>query len=402
MNATHVAKGEADRLGFIESERINAILEDTTEKLSFLDSITPDILQHRDELSKFIGDEIARTLQEQKNLEHRYEILIEQRAAMKGMVNKNKYKEVQEEIQDVSRALKESTNNLVRSLKDNPNISGNLIKVQRDRTELNDNLLRCIQEIRDRGKYTTLTHKVDEENNAKIRFQQLKSREKGLSDAVIKLQQTLKEEQLSFQHTTTEQKHAIMTLKEELLEVKGSTSTDSQFRRRESQASVKAIWREYKHKEHQLEIRLKDLEDRLHTENVVNNETKDFLTRKVAYLSDKVAEWEQKYDTEIADIDGTISIVSLKRTNLLEKLELLQERRKNDLAAEAAEREKERLKQEEEKATKANLKKQNRAARTLQREIRSFTKRKKELEAIKGEGKKKGKGGKADKKKGKK
>jgi hypothetical protein len=154
MQHHHGHGKESERLGFLEGERINAILEDTTEKLSFLDSITPDILQHRDELSKFIGDEIARTLLEQKNLEKRYEILIEQRAAMKGMVNKNKYKEVQEEIQDVSRALKESTNNLVRSLKDNPNISGNLIKVQRDRTEFNDALLRCIQEIRDRGKYT--------------------------------------------------------------------------------------------------------------------------------------------------------------------------------------------------------------------------------------------------------
>lgn len=64
---------------------------------------------------------------EQKNLEKRYEELIEQRAAMKGMVNKIKYKEVQEEIQDVSRALRESTNNLVRSLKDNPNVSGTVL-----------------------------------------------------------------------------------------------------------------------------------------------------------------------------------------------------------------------------------------------------------------------------------
>lgn len=70
---------------------------------------------------------------EQRNLEKRYEELIEQRAAMKGMVNKNKYKEVQEEIQDVSRSLRESTNNLVRSLKENPNVSGTVMsKCSRD------------------------------------------------------------------------------------------------------------------------------------------------------------------------------------------------------------------------------------------------------------------------------
>jgi len=92
-----------------------------------INSITPHVLQHRDELSKFIGDEISKTMSEQKLLEARYEELIEQRAAMKGISNKNKYKEVQEEIQeeiqDVSRALRESTNNLVRSLKENPNVS---------------------------------------------------------------------------------------------------------------------------------------------------------------------------------------------------------------------------------------------------------------------------------------
>eukprot|EP00981_Chlorochromonas_danica_P001710 scaffold369_cov177-Ochromonas_danica.AAC.43 len=81
-----VVGGGEDRLAIIEAERIISILEDTTEKLSFLDSITPDILQHRDELSKFIGDEIARTLLEQKELEHHYQELIEKRAAMKGMV----------------------------------------------------------------------------------------------------------------------------------------------------------------------------------------------------------------------------------------------------------------------------------------------------------------------------
>ena len=91
-------------------------------------------MQHRDELSKFIGDEISRTMVEQKGLERRYEELIEQRAAMKGMVDKNKYKEVQEEIQDVSRSLRESTNNLVRSLKENPNVSGK-----------NDPISKCIE-----------------------------------------------------------------------------------------------------------------------------------------------------------------------------------------------------------------------------------------------------------------
>ena len=360
-------------------------------------SITPDILQHRDELSKFIGDEIARTLLEQKNLEKKYEELIEQRAVMKGMVNKNKYKEIQDEIQDVSRALRESTNNLVRSLKENPNISGNLIKVQRDRTELNDVLLRCIQELRDRGKYTTITHKVDEENNARIRFQQLKQREKSLRETVAKLKESLNEEQKAFQRTTTEQKQAIMQLKDELLQVKGSTSTDARFRRKESLASVSAIWREYKHKEHQLEMRLKDLEDKLHTENIVNNETKEFLMRKHASLSEQISQWDVKYEHDVGELDNEIANTTNKRNSLLEKLEQLQARRAVDLENERIENEQKAIAKENDKKARKMLKRQNQASRVIQREMRAFVKRKRELEALKG-GSTKKKGGGKDKK----
>lgn len=362
-------------------------------------SITPDILQHRDELSKFIGEEIARTLTEQKNLERRYEQLIEQRAAMKGMVNKVKYKEIKDEIQEVSRALKDSTNHLVRSLKENPNISGNLIKVQRDRNELNDVLLHCMQEIRDNGRFHSVTHKVDEENSARIRFQQLKTRAKQLEDTVANLSATYEEESRAFKHTTDEQKQAILQLKQELMTKKSDNGLGASFRKRESHAAVSAIWRDYKHQQHQLELKVKALEDKLHIEQIVNNETKDFLQRKLAQLQDTIAQWESKYDKDVGDLDGRIALLTMDRNNLLEKLSTLQARWETD---EALDRERKAAMEAEmarKKAEKELLKSQNRAARSIQRSMRSFVKRKKDLEAIKGESKKgKGKGEKGGKK----
>jgi IQ domain-containing protein G len=377
------------KLSPIESERIVAIIEDTTEKLDFLDSITPDVLQHRDELSKFIGDEISKTMAEQKVLEKRYEALIEERASMKGMVNKQKYKEVQDEIQDVSRALKESTNNLVRNLKENPNVSGNMIKVQRDRVELRDLLLRCSQELRDRGTYHTVTFKVDEENNARIRFQQLKSREKGLREVVQKLQHTLNEEQESFLRTTVEQKQAISQLKDELQVMKGSTSTDTRYKKKESVSSVSAIWREYKLKERTLELRLKELEDRFKTENVVHAETKEFLEKKHVGLADDITSWESKYEKDIGDLNNELETLSSERNDMLIKLNILRERKKKEIEAINARKEQEDLEIELEKQRKHEQRRQNNAAKKIQREMQNWFKRRKESG-----GNKKGKGGK--------
>lgn len=62
--STVVATVEDDlALGPEQSHRIISVLEDAAEKLGFLGSIMPDVLQHRDELSKFVGDEISRIIQ---------------------------------------------------------------------------------------------------------------------------------------------------------------------------------------------------------------------------------------------------------------------------------------------------------------------------------------------------
>ena len=104
-------------LSVIESARISSIVEEALEKLSFLASITPDVMAHRDELSQIVGDEITRIIQEQRGLETRYEQLISQRTSLKALSNKNKFNENQEQVKEVARALRESTKELCRNLK---------------------------------------------------------------------------------------------------------------------------------------------------------------------------------------------------------------------------------------------------------------------------------------------
>lgn len=374
----------------IEAERIIAVMEDSTEKLSFLDCIVPDVLQHRDELSKFIGDEIAKTMIEQKQLERRYEELIAQRALMKGMINKSKYKEVQDEIHDVSRALRESTNNLVRSLKENPNVSGNLIKVQRDRAELHDLLLRVIQELRDKGTYHAVTHRVNEENNAKVRMQQLKTKENKLRDMINELVDTLKEEQKGLIRSVSEQKAAITSLKDDIQLLKGSASADAKFKKQESLAAVSSIWRDYKLKQRVLEEKLLSLEEKIHTESIVNQDTKEFLTNKINSINNDIQKWESKYTADVNDIDKEIALITDQRSSLLENLTLLKVRKEDEDLVSAMKMDKERTANEENIRNKALLKLKNKAARRIQREMRTFIRRKKEIEAL-GGGKGKGK-----------
>jgi hypothetical protein len=81
-----------------------------------------------------------------------------------------------------------------------------------------------------------------------------------------------------------EQRKAISILKDELQDRKGSTSTDARFQRKESHAIVSATWRDFQLKQSVLATKLRNLEDKLKTETIVNGETKAFLTKKHGHL----------------------------------------------------------------------------------------------------------------------
>ena len=73
-------QNSASQMNPVDAQRTIALIEDAIEKLSFLGSLTPDIMAHRDELAAAVGEEITKLIEEQHNLEKRYEDLTRQRA----------------------------------------------------------------------------------------------------------------------------------------------------------------------------------------------------------------------------------------------------------------------------------------------------------------------------------
>jgi hypothetical protein len=98
-----------------------------------------------------------------------------------------------------------------------------------------------------------------------------------------------------------EQRKAISILKDELQDRKGSTSTDARFQRKESHAIVSATWRDFQLKQSVLATKLRNLEDKLKTETIVNGETKAFLTKKHGHLMEELAVWENKYNRDVGE-----------------------------------------------------------------------------------------------------
>ena len=105
------------KLNAVEAIRAQILLDDSLKKLNFLSSLSSNASSmHRDELTQFMGDEISRIIQEQRDLEVKYEQLIEQRGSLKGLMHKKEFQNVQVAIQEVAHRLRESNKALCRKV----------------------------------------------------------------------------------------------------------------------------------------------------------------------------------------------------------------------------------------------------------------------------------------------
>jgi len=285
----------------VESVRVGAIIEEALEKLSFLASITPDIVAHRDELSQTVGDEITRILAQQRTLESRYEELVGQRLALKAMSNK-RYKENQDEVRTVARALRESTNELCRNLKGNPNIAENLSKVQVERSGLHALLARTLRELHD-GSFASLTSAVEEEAARTSNIAEIMEREKEAAFAVGQLKADLAAERRGHDEDVEKRDEEIARLKEQLSEAKASTSVEVRYLAQTVRASCQTLRRLSSAETANLEEEIATLRKELEIEERAHRESEDFLRRKQSALQQDVEAWMGRYETELEELD---------------------------------------------------------------------------------------------------
>lgn len=285
----------------VESVRVGAIIEEALEKLSFLASITPDIVAHRDELSQTVGDEITRILAQQRTLESRYEELVGQRLALKAMSNK-RYKENQDEVRTVARALRESTNELCRNLKGNPNIAENLSKVQVERSGLHALLARTLRELHD-GSFASLTSAVEEEAARTSDIAEIMEREKEAAFAVGQLKADLAAERRGHDEDVEKRDEEIARLKEQLSEAKASTSVEVRYLAQTVRASCQTLRRLSSAETANLEEEIATLRKELEIEERAHRESGDFLRRKQSALQQDVEAWMGRYETELEELD---------------------------------------------------------------------------------------------------
>jgi IQ domain-containing protein G len=317
----------------LEAMRAAAVLSSALERLAFLPAVTPDVLAHRGEVSALVGDEISRIINEQRALEQRYDTLIGVRVNLRGLANKSKFKEVQEEIAQVSADLRESLRNLCRALKDNPDIADSLALVGEERDALQALLARTLSDVKDGGHFRSLADFVQREREQRERLAEIARREDAAAREVDVLAATLKEEEDRHAYEAELKRAEINTLKERLRKLKVDTTMTLRFSRKEVAARNETLGRQFAGDEGEVAKEIEELKSQLAQESAAHETTLELLKREQEEYAKKVEEWKGRHAADMAAKAEELVKVTAARDEQRLKLEALQDRYEADLQA---------------------------------------------------------------------
>lgn len=321
----------------LEAARIGAILEDAIEKMTFLSAVTPDILHRRDEVADMTSGEIARLLAEQRALEARFEELVAQRAALKGIGNKARYKDLQTEFDNVSYQLKESMKTLCRNLKEHPDLSETVSRITEEREALVQLLERTLSALRE-GHYAPLVDFVEKERDVRDKLRAVASKEEEVLKEVDTLTTLLKEEEDKHAADMEARRLELGDLKEKLRKLKVDTTLTLRYARKEASARTEAAVRGFTAEESDLQAQIDAMRRRIALEKTVHDEAMDAMRREQDEFARSAEEWKAKQAAELESKAAELAALTAERDRQRAQLEAFQARYDRDLA-ELAERE---------------------------------------------------------------
>lgn len=372
-----------NKLSEVEAFRAQVLLEEALRKLSFLTSISSSASVHGDELTQFMGDEISRIIQEQRDLERKYEELIAARGQLKGLCNKAKFMDTQKEIQDVAHKLKESNKSLCRNLKENPNVQGNLQKMQAERSQVQEWLEETKTDLMDMS-FQNLVAKVEAERREQERLSEVKKKEQKNSQAVKDLEAELQRERADHEKETKIANQEIKELKEELQKNKTISDIEFKFEEKKLRAREQALLRIHA----QMEKKLIEAQE---METAVHDRAHAFLDDRIQHLQDQKEVWAKDHEKEVDNRTVELEMLRERRTSVQEELQRLDQLRAKEAEDYKAKENEMRNAVLIEKQRREQYQRMAEAVLFLQEEGRHYMARVEQRKAMKGKKGKKGK-----------
>jgi hypothetical protein len=206
------------------------ILEESIEKLNYIGNFTYS--NSAQTMSKSIGQQIDKLMKRQQELEKEFEELIIEKTSKIELVDQAKIDKLVMQIQKCAEDLKISTNNICKSLAENPDIPLNLKKAKDDKN-LIKNKLENIKGDLVSCSFTMFDNIKEEIRRNNTNIEEQRRTEMNLFERLRKLNEDLIKEQIEYEKDQKNLNNKLANKKKELAKAKMESKFVKEYRYKE-------------------------------------------------------------------------------------------------------------------------------------------------------------------------
>ena len=296
------------------------ILNEALKKAEYIGAFT--VSNSKSAMSKMIGIQIDNKLKKQQEFEKKFQSLISEKGKKINLIEEEEINRLNEEIKLCAEELKSSTNDICKTLEENPDIPKNLIKAKRDqKIMIND--LKKFQADFVIGKLNNFNQVVDSYISQRINIDDLRKDEMKYFRQLKVLNENLSKEEADYNKDQIEMNQSLLRMKKLLAKTKLEENIFYQYEENHIKALSALHESNFKEEEKKMRREIEEKEKEKEKTTKLNTFVFEYLKEQKKYYEMQRALWEKK-KTEKSDENGKLreklQDKNTKTKNMIEQL----------------------------------------------------------------------------------
>ena len=296
------------------------ILNEALKKAEYIGAFT--VSNSKSAMSKMIGIQIDNKLKKQQEFEKKFQSLISEKAKKVNLIQEEEINKLNEEIKLCAEELKISTNDICKTLEENPDIPKNLIKAKRDqKIMIND--LKKFQGDFVIGKLNNFNQIIDSYVSQKINIDDLRKEEMKYFRQLKVLNENLSKEEADYNKDQIEMNQSLLRMKKMLAKTKLEENIFYQYEENHIKALSALHESNFREEERKMRREIEEKEKEKEKTTKLNSFVFEYLKEQKKYYEMQRALWEKK-KTEKSDENGKLreklQDKNTKTRNMIEQL----------------------------------------------------------------------------------
>jgi hypothetical protein len=296
------------------------ILNECLKKAEYIGAYT--VSNSKSAMSKMIGIQIDNKMKKQQEFKIKFENLISEKAKKINLIQEEEINKLNEEINICAEELKSSTNDICKTLSENPDIPKNLIKAKRDqKIMIND--LKKFQGDFVIGKLNNFEEIINSYISQRINIDDLRRKEMDLFKELKVLNENLSKEEADYNKDQLEMNQSLLRMKKLLAKTKLEENIFYQYEENHIKALSALHESNFKEEENKMRREIEEKEKEREKITKLNTFVNEYLKDQKKYYEMQRALWEKK-KTEKGDENGKLreklQDKNTKTKNMIEQL----------------------------------------------------------------------------------